>query len=303
MTTVLVGAGLLGSAVARTLRARARACWWPSVPWGDPDAAVDAVLRTIAEAGPDWRLAWCAGSGVVGSSESDLAAEVDVARRVVAGIEVPPSAVLLASSAGGVYAGSAVPPFTERHEVRPLAPYGRAKLEVEASFADLAARGSRLAVARFANLYGPGQDLTSRRASSRSCAAAASPASPWSSTSTPTRCATTCTPTTPARSRPRCSTGSRGSQPGAIVTKIVASGSPTTISGLVGAATRALRRRPPVVHARAAGGAQVRDLRLRSVVWRDLDRLVSTPLVVGLRHTADEVAAQHRAGLLDVTRK
>jgi UDP-glucose 4-epimerase len=303
VTTVLVGAGLLGAAVARTLRRDGELVLVASVPWSDPDAAVDAVLRSIGEAGPDWRLAWCAGSGVVGSSEGVLAAEVDVARRVVAGIGVPPSAVLLASSAGGVYAGSTTPPFTERHEVRPLAPYGRAKLDIEACFADLAARGSRLAVARFANLYGPGQDLTKPQGLvSQLCRSrlTGQPLVVYVDTDT-------------LRDYVYADDAGAvgvamldriaGEQPGTVVTKIVASGSPTTISGLVGAATRALRRRPPVVHARAAGGAQVRDLRLRSVVWRDLDRLVSTPLVVGLRRTADEVAAQHRAGLLDVTRK
>jgi len=42
----------------------------------------------------------------------------------------------------------------------------------------------------------------------------------------------------------------------------------------------------------------VRDLRLRSRVWVDLDRLVRTPLVVGLRATAEGVAARHRAARL-----
>lgn len=303
MTTVLVGAGLLGSAVARTLRRDGESVLVAAVPWAEPDAAVDAVLSTADEAGPDWRLAWCAGSGVVGSSESDLAAEVDVARRVVAGIDVAPKAVLLASSAGGVFAGSSGPPFTERHEVRPLAPYGQAKLAVEASFADLAARGSRLAVARFANLYGPGQDMTKPQGLvSQLCRSRLTGQPLVVYVDTDTMRDYVYADDAGAVAAAMLDRIAEAPE-GAIVTKIVASGIPTTISGLVGAATRALRRRPPVVHARAAGGAQVHDLRLRSVVWPDLDRLVSTPLVVGLRRTADEVAAQHRAGLLDVTRK
>jgi UDP-glucose 4-epimerase len=303
VTTVLVGAGLLGSAVLRALRRQGEHVRVPSVPWADPDAAVAAVLATTRVAGPGWRLAWCAGAGVVGSSERDLAVEVDVVRRVLAGIDEPPSAVLLASSAGGVYAGSADPPFTERHEVRPLAAYGRAKLEVEASFGGLAARGSRVAIARFANLYGPGQDLTKPQGLvSQLCRSRLTgrPLTIYVDTDTLRDYVYADDAGVVAAAMLERVAGEPA---GSVVTKIVASGSPTTVSGLVGAMTRALRRRPPVVHARAAGGAQVRDLRLRSVVWRDLDRLAATPLLVGLRNTADEVGAQHRAGLLDVTRK
>lgn len=297
MTTVLVGAGLLGSAVLRVLRGGGERVLVPTVPWRDPDAAVEAVLRTTRDAGPDWRLAWCAGAGVVGSAERDLAAEVGVARRVVEGISTP-RAVLLASSAGGLYAGSAGPPFTERHEARPLAPYGRAKLEVEACFADLALRGSRVAVARFANLYGPGQDLAkSQGLVSALCRSRLTgrPLVLYVDTDTLRDYVYV---DDAAAVAVAMLDRIAGEAPGTLVTKIVASGRPTTVSGLIAAATRAFRRRPPVVHAGRANAAQVRDLRLRSVVWPDLDRLISTPLVVGLRLTADEVAARHRMGLL-----
>ena len=66
-----------------------------------------------------------------------------------------------------------------------------------------------------------------------------------------------------------------GEPPGTVVVKIVASGQATSIAGLVGAATRVFRRRPPVVYAARRSSGQVRDLRFRSLVWTDLDALVS----------------------------
>ncbi len=88
-----------------------------------------------------------------------------------------------------------------------------------------------------------------------------------------------------------------------VVTKIVASGHAASISELVGASTKAFRRRAPLVQAVTPSAGQVRDLRLRSQVWTDLDALVRTPLVVGLRATAEGVASQHRDARLGVTRK
>jgi UDP-glucose 4-epimerase len=189
-------------------------------------------------------------------------------------------------------------PASPCHQPRPLAPYGRAKLEIEASFADLAARGSRLAVARFANLYGPGQDLTKPQGLvSQLCRSrlTGQPLAIYVDTDTLRDYVyAEDAGAVAAAMLDRVA----GEAPGTVVTKIVASGRPSTVAGLVGAVTRAQRRRPPVVHAARNQQAQVRDLRFRSVVWTDLDRLVVTPLVVGLRLTAEHVAAQHRAGRL-----
>lgn len=301
MTTLLVGHGLLGSRVRRALERAGDDVRVARVPWRDPDAALAAVLREAtraAQAETSWRLVWSAGAGVVSTDPGSLRGEVDLVRRVAAGLGTPPGAVLLASSAGGVYAGSSAPPFTEEHAVHPLADYGRAKLDIEAAMTSLTDRGSRVAVGRFANLYGPGQDL----------------AKPQGLVSQLCRSRITGEPLTvyvpadtmrdyiyvddaaavAAAMLDRVGTLAAG----ASVVKIVGSGRATTISGLVGATTRALRRRPPVVYASRPGTGQVRDLRLRSVVWTDLDALVATPLVVGLRAAAEDVADQHRAARL-----
>jgi UDP-glucose 4-epimerase len=49
------------------------------------------------------------------------------------------------------------------------------------------------------------------------------------------------------------------------------------------------------VSTRRSPGQQVRDLRLRSVIWPDVDAMARTPLAAGLRATADDVAARTRS--------
>ena len=59
-------------------------------------------------------------------------------------------------------------------------------------------------------------------------------------------------------------------------------------------ATRVLRRHPRL-STRRSPGSQVHDLRLRSVVWPQLDAIARTPLGAGLRATANDVAARTRS--------
>ena len=76
----VVGAtGLLGSAVCRRLVAQRRDFRTTDVPWDDPDAAVEALLRAAEQLpGGGWEVYWCAGAGVVGSSQAELDTEVAV---------------------------------------------------------------------------------------------------------------------------------------------------------------------------------------------------------------------------------
>ena len=69
--------------------------------------------------------------------------------------------LFVASSAGGVYAGSSDPPFTERSVPRPISPYGRQSWNTSVS-ATLwgEAHGIPVLIGRIANLYGPGQDMS-----------------------------------------------------------------------------------------------------------------------------------------------
>ena len=86
----------------------------------------------------------------------------------------------------------------------------------------------------------------------------------------------------------------RAEPAGTTVTKVLASGRSLSVATVVAEATRVLRRHPRLA-TRRAPGSQVRDLRLRSVVWPDLDAIARTPLPAGLRATADDVAARTRS--------
>ena len=85
--------------------------------------------------------------------------------------------------------------------------------------------------------------------------------------------------------------------PGTAVTKILASGRAVSVAALIGESGRVFRRRPRLA-TRTDGPTQARDLRLRSVVWPELDALARTSLLVGLRATADDLGRQLRAGAL-----
>ena len=294
------------------------------IPWHDPPAASTALRLGIAAlleraAGGPWNIAWCAGAGVVATSRdrleeerlvfarflSDLADLTDLAG--LGGLGGPAAAgadgaLFLASSAGGVYAGSADPPFTERSEPRPLAPYGEIKLAMEQQARSFArTTGTPVLIGRIANLYGPGQDLGKPQGLvSQICLTHLSgrPLRIYVSLDTMrdylyVRDCAAMVDAGLAGIRSHARAGG----PGTAVTKILASGRGTTIGALIGESVRLFRRRPHVVQVSSpAAKAQVRDLRLRSTVWRDLDTFARTPLAVGLAATAQDVARQLRAG-------
>jgi UDP-glucose 4-epimerase len=170
---VLGRGGLLGGSVERQI-VRAGRVWAPSKHFfWDDDAAFEKQINQSVEqfmefVGADnWSILWCAGVGVVSSSSDVLNSEVQKIQRLLGRLSECPSQFLqngnlfFASSAGGVYAGSECPPFTEQTEPIPVADYGRQKLHCEKLFADFTRSfSSSSVIGRIANLYGPGQSRT-----------------------------------------------------------------------------------------------------------------------------------------------
>ncbi len=276
------------------------------MPWAEPESALTTLLAAAREcadaaerSAADWSLVWCAGAGVVATPAAHCEAEARLFAAFTRALPTLPATVFLASSAGGVFAGSSGAPFTESHPERPLAPYGHAKLAMEHAARAMAQRGSRIVLGRLANLYGPGQDLSKPQGLvSQLCLSrlTGKPLQIYVSSDTMRdylyvgdAAATVVAVLHRIAERPD----------GEVVVKIIASGQSTTVSGLLSAATRAFRKRPPVVYGAVRASGQVLDLRLRSQVWTDLDQ-ARTPLVVGLRATADEVSRAHREARLSI---
>ena len=302
----VVGAGgLLGRGVVSALKARGHEILTSSVPWKDAAAAKTALaagaenLRVLANGRP-WAIAWCAGAGVTGTSQEELDSELDVfkaALESVAAALCPPGSphgrMFLASSAGGVYAGAPEPPYSENSVTQPLAPYGFAKLAAEGAATEFAAAtGTRLVIGRVANLYGPGQNLEKPQGLISVFAKAyltGQPVSVYVSLDTlrdyifiddAAALVTDCLDRL----------GRTDVADGQTVTKIIATQRADTIGALIGACRTVFKRRPRIVlGASPFAKAQAHDLRLRSVVWTELDCRQFTPLAVGIDATVRDM--------------
>lgn len=303
LTWVVGAGGLLGGALAARIRRSGGVVHHEMVPWVDPDRSVPALSAGLARVaarsealGVPWRVAWCAGAGVTATSENALRDEVRVFARFLEALAAigpaPPGALFVASSAGGVYAGSSGPPFTERHVPRPTSAYGEAKLAMEqaaASFAD--ATGIPVLVGRIANLYGPGQNLGKAQGLiSHICRAhlRGQPISIYVPLDTVRDylfvddCAAMISDALDILD-----------PDSGCILKILASQQGTTVAALLGECMRVFKRRPRVVLGVSDSAMfQARDLRLMSVVLPALDRRTLTPLPVGICAT---VAGQLRS--------
>jgi len=307
LTWVVGSGGLVGRHVVAELERAGHEVLTTVVPW---EAEEDSVLTLTAEverfararAGRPWALAWCAGAGVVATGEEALATEVRVFERVTAALAASVAAddagvVFLASSAGGLYAGSAPAPFDERTTPRPLVAYGRAKLAMESAVEQLAAdTGVRVVLGRLANVYGPGQTLGKPQGLlSQLCLADATgrPLPVFVSMDT---IRDYLYAGDAARMVVRSIELARDEPPGTVVTKVLASGRPVTVGYLVAEARRVFHRPLRTIPVGGSGRGQVLDLRLESRVWPEVDALAATPLAAGLASTSADVRARVVAG-------
>jgi UDP-glucose 4-epimerase len=274
--------------------------------------SVDVLRSTAVEfaaavgSGP-WQVAWCAGAGVTGTTQEVLDDELDVLRRFLEALaDVAVTArgqgsLFLASSAGGVYAGAAGrggPPYDERTPPRALAPYGQAKIRAEAMVREWAgATGVPVAIGRISNLYGPGQNLAKPQGLiSQMCRAhlTGQPLSvyvPLDTLRDYVYAADCGALVRDMMQRSRWQAAVDGGV--AVHVKVLASQRAVTVGAVIAELRRLFKRAPLIVlGASSAAAQQARDLRLRSVVWRDLDARPLTPLPVGMKATAEHLRRQ-----------
>lgn len=301
VTWVVGGGGLLGRQLVACATTAGRAVHASTVPWHDPAASVSVLARDaerLLGAFGSVDLLWAAGAGVVATGQDALDREVSVLDALVdellaACARHPGTTVrmFLASSAGGVYSGSTGPPFTETTPPSSLSPYGTAKLAAESAVRRLTGGGASVLVGRIANLYGPGQNLAKPQGLITQLCRAEVQRSPlliYVSLDT-------------ARDYVYVRDAARmvlagmdrlaDVGPGTTVVKILASQSAVTLATIIGELSRITKRRAPVVLGTSASTPfQTRDLRFRSTVWPEVDRLATTTLASGIGATFADVA-------------
>lgn len=165
ITWVIGSGGLLGSAIQRKA---AQPFTAGPIPWSDPEAASSALaleLRRFAERAADgpWAIIWAAGAATVSTSAHETLIELQVFEKFLsalrAGAPQGSGAFFLASSAGGVFAGSESAPFTSDSPTKSLSAYGDLKLAQETLARIELADVCPVVIGRFSNIYGPGQNL------------------------------------------------------------------------------------------------------------------------------------------------
>jgi UDP-glucose 4-epimerase len=302
---------MLGSHVAAALSLRpGRRVWQeaPSIPWAAPADAADRLAQAaasfLAEAGDDpWELVWCAGAGVTATSSEQLDREVHLLAGLLDRLGGPQAArgrVFQSSSAGGVYAGSGAAPFDESTPPRPLAPYGRSKLAMEAAVRDWArTHGGRAVVGRLSNIYGPGQDLGKPQGLITQLVRAHLLRDPLRVYVPLDTLRDYLYVSDAAELVVDCLDRLAAEPAGQHVVKVLATQQAVTVGAVLGELTRVLRRRPQIVlGASPVARFQAIDLRLRSRVWTELDRRPLTPLPAGIHAVMEDVGRQVRSGLL-----
>jgi UDP-glucose 4-epimerase len=310
--------GLLGSHLPRALHRHVpKARLWQSAPphfsWTDPTRLADELSHAVTtfagavrEQGGAWALLWCAGKGVVNSSAAALEPEwsawsrlLDLLRRHLAGPSGDmPGSIFLASSAGGVYAGSLGQPLTEHTLPRPLSEYGAHKLRMEEAlrnWADAFPNVSFL-IGRISSLYGPGQDLHKAQgiiSHLSRCLIYRCPVNIYVTLDTRRDYlfADDCAHQV-AASLGRLMTDRYRS-----MTKIFASEELTSMARIVGIFFRIAKHHPLIV-SRQPRGTQQTGLKLRSDVWRDLEGLRKTDLAAGIHSVHQHQLGLFRRGLL-----
>lgn len=314
VTWVVGASGLLGRSTSTLASRRGHDVLRSAIPWEDDrDVVVSALLdgaeQLLRRAGRErWNLVWVAGAGVVGSSAAALAHELAVYQTFLTELEGllarrsgTNASLFLASSAGGVYAGAAEPPFTEATVVSPLAAYGQTKLAMEAAMTSFVEHtGLPAMIGRISNLYGPGQNIAKPQGLISQLAKAyllRTPILLYVSLDTirDYLYVGDC-----ARQVVHAVELMRADAPSTSPTvKILASGRPTTIAELLGIFQRLFKRRAPIVLGDSPNRRfQVRDLRMRSHVWTELDRFSTTPLPSGIGQTIEDLMGRVRTGEL-----
>ncbi len=298
MSTLVIGRGLLGSALYAHLHAPRHT---PPVPWLQPGSAGDVLERAVIDhlrdqrsiGAESWTVAWCAGSAMVGSTAAHMATERALLGRVLRAIDVAasgwPGRFVHASSAGGVFGAGGPDWFDEHSEPCSVSAYGDGKLQQErlvAAWAGVA--GNQALSVRISNLYGTGQDMAKPQGFvSHLCRAAALHQPLTLSVSAETQRDFVHVDDVAGWLARWCE-GSHGDVEAGASVRVLASGRPVSLAHLISVVRSVTRIGVGIVMAsNPASSLQPRFLRVRSALGPDVG---VTPVEVGVRRMWDQLA-------------
>ncbi|HBJ72175.1 MAG TPA: hypothetical protein DDY88_00320 [Actinobacteria bacterium] len=305
MITWTIGAGgLLGSAIKRASQRNFSA---PSIPWDNQADAIH-VLRVTAQEfakqiqDEDWAIVWAAGSASTSSSAAEAELELRSLTALTEAIrEHRPAGhgvFFLTSSAGGIYAGAADPPFDEHTEPVPLSAYGELKFAQEQQSISALADVYSVIVGRLSNLYGPGQNLDKLQGLISRLALASvtrQPINMFVSLDTMRDYIFT------DDAASICLYWMRKallSNEHTCSMKIIASGQPVSLGYLIHLMQDITRTKVPVAFgSHASSAAQALDLRLRPTGGAEVERFIATPLAAGTKLVYLDIVERYQRGL------
>lgn len=304
LRTLVVGGGLLGGAALRELHRRKRAATHAQVNWyEDPLADLERELVAFAAAvDEDWRIVWCAGAGVTATGAELFRREEDVFDRFAglvsrlceeSRLDADRGGVFLASSAGALYAGLDQAPYTENSATAPISPYGFSKLAIESRLLALAGTsGVKVAIGRLTNVYGPGQNLAKPQGLISQLCRAHVTGKPLSIyVPLDTLRDYLFVEDAAALALDLLELVATQRSPSSV--KILGSQCSVSVGSLVMQAQRVFRRPVRVLFGASSQAArQAHDLRVRSVVWPELDRRALRTLPSGISATAADIATR-----------
>ncbi|MDP2293140.1 MAG: SDR family oxidoreductase [Actinomycetota bacterium] len=298
MSTLVIGRGLLGSALYAHLRSPRHT---PAVPWLHPRHAGDVLERVVidhlreqrATGAESWTVAWCAGAAMVGSTAAHMATERALLGRTLRAIGAAasdwPGRFLHASSAGGVFGAGGPDWFDEHSPPCSVSAYGDGKLQQERLVASWAGvTGHQALSVRMSNLYGAGQDMTKPQGFvSHLCRAAAHHQPLTLSVSAETQRDFVHVDDVAGWLARWCEGTDGAAAPGASV-RVLASGRPVSLAHLISVVRSVTRVGVGIVMAsNPASSLQPRFLRVRSAFGPDVG---VTPIEVGVRRLWDQLA-------------
>jgi UDP-glucose 4-epimerase len=318
MHLLIVGAGgLLGSALARKAKGLnyiVTPC--TGIAWDDPETArfqLKAQMQEFLEglsgsvrsesSTCTWGIIWAGGKVTTSSSAEEAKFERDFFTNALhdfAGLlnesaTTAPGAFLLASSSGGIYAGSANPPFDAETHPHPLGSYGELKLAQEVIAREVLRSHVAVLIARVANLYGPGQDLGKLQGLISRLALSGINREPL----------TMFVPLDTLRDYIYADDAAQSAlhwlstlKPREYQVRVIASGEPTSLGYLIGLMQDIVRTRLPIaygIHASAA--AQSRDLRLVPDQDDAIRALPHVSLPAGMKSVYLDILNRHQQGV------